>query len=92
MKITSNSEKLITNLYARSSAVLASGDLGGGTATLGYRDSYGNFVPLLDENDAEVTLTIGAQLLVEHGKTMPIYVKLENALEPNLEINVSVVS
>lgn len=68
------------------SIVYTSRDLGGGTATIGYKDSSGNFISLKDDVGSDVLAIPGEQLLIEHGRLIELYLQLSGSTTPDLEV------
>lgn len=76
--------KLITS--GSKCAVYLAGDLGGGTATLGYVTPNKGFVAFTKEDGTDYVLEVGKQYSVSQGFNCDLNVKVVGAVAPDLEL------
>lgn len=83
MKITEDGIYPVKQTYSTAaigtSVVLVSGDLGGGTATLGYYDEESTFIPFTDGE-----MIPGEQLYVHHGLQIRMFAEVVGSSGANL--------
>lgn len=73
--------KLNPNTGSSITTVLVTGDLGGGTAAMGYTASDATFVPLVDGE-----VVVGGQYEVRHGGGVHVFLELTGSTGANLEV------